>query len=59
MAAPRRKKKPSQDTVRVNLTLSRETYEALEEHAERENRSPTTLATMFVEQRLNPPSTES
>lgn len=46
--ANKKKDKTEADTVRVNLTFTREEYEQLEEAAEKDKRQPTTLAKLLV-----------
>lgn len=48
MAAKKKTEKTETDTVRVNLTLSREEFERLEQQAEKDQRQPGTLARLYV-----------
>lgn len=46
--ANKKKDKVEVDSVRVNLTFTREEFEQLEEAASKDKRTPTTLAKLFV-----------
>lgn len=46
--ANKKKDKDEADTVRVNLTFTREEYEELEKAAEKDKRTPTTMAKVLV-----------
>lgn len=54
--ANKKKDKTEADTVRVNLTFTREEFDELEAAAEKDKRTPTTLAKLLVMQGLEEPS---